>query len=51
MKKTILRFTLSAVLLVAAFAVPALATGPGDPPPPTQSSVLLVVLVSSLIPL
>jgi len=51
MKNMILRLTLSAVLLVAAAAPPALAWGPGDPPPPTQSpSVLWVVLVSSLIP-
>ena len=51
MRNLILRFTLSAVLLLAAAATPALAWGPGDPPPGSQSPVLLwVTVVSSLIP-
>jgi len=33
MKKTIVRLTLFAVLLMAAAATPARADGPGDPPP------------------
>jgi len=52
MKKTILRLTLSAVLLTAAAAIPALAEGPGDPPPipgPQSPVPMWVVVVSSLI--
>jgi hypothetical protein len=51
MKNLILRFTLSAVLLVAAAVTPALAWGPGDPPPPGSALPIpaWVIVVSSLI--
>jgi hypothetical protein len=49
MKKTLLRFSLSAVLLVAIAATPALAWGPGDPPPPGSAISTWVLIVSSLI--
>jgi len=50
MRNMILRFTLSAVLLVGLAATPAVAGGPGDPPPGTTSISTLVLILSSLIP-
>jgi hypothetical protein len=49
MRNLILRFTLSAALLVATGATPALADGPGLPPPPGGSPAALWPIIVSLL--